>query len=55
MFANELDSTDAQIPFDYYFLKFCPLDDHSLMKNTYENLGTVLSGESNELTPYKVV
>jgi hypothetical protein len=55
MLANEMDSTESQLPFSYYFLSYCEPADHELeQENTYENLGTILSGSQSQITPYKV-
>lgn len=49
--ANELDSMKTQMNYEYYYLNFCPSKNE---KNTAENLGSVLLGESTQATSYEV-
>ena len=51
VFANELDSVETQLNFEYYYLNFCRSTDTS---HSHENLGSVILGESTQLTPYDV-
>jgi len=54
VYANELDSIKTQLPFPYYFLKYCSPTSDAPPKNTGENLGTILMGDTTQLTPYNV-
>jgi transmembrane 9 superfamily protein 2/4 len=49
LFVNNLESTLTQLPFEYYYLNFCPPE--SLIKAD-ENLAEHLAGELIENTPY---
>ena len=46
MFATELESDEAQMPFSYYYLDFCNNSKGEVYQNAKENLGSVILGES---------
>lgn len=48
---NKLSSTKTQLPYDYYFLKYCK---PSKILNNAENLGEVLRGDRIENSVYEV-
>ncbi|KAK6941375.1 Nonaspanin (TM9SF), partial [Dillenia turbinata] len=47
--VNKLSSTKTQLPYDYYFLKYCKPDK---IENSAENLGEVLRGDRIENSVY---
>lgn len=49
--VNKLSSTKTQLPYDYYFLKYCK---PSKIVNNAENLGEVLRGDRIENSVYEV-
>ena len=49
--VNKLSSTKTQLPYDYYFLKYCK---PSKIVNSAENLGEVLRGDRIENSIYTV-
>jgi transmembrane 9 superfamily protein 2/4 len=49
--VNELFSEKTQLPFEYYYLKFCVPD---YLENSEENLGAMILGEKTENSAYKV-
>lgn len=49
--VNKLSSTKTQLPYDYYFLKYCK---PQKIKNSAENLGEVLRGDRIENSIYTV-
>lgn len=49
--VNKLSSTKTQLPYDYYFLKYCT--PHKIL-NSAENLGEVLRGDRIENSVYTV-
>lgn len=49
--VNKLSSTKTQLPYDYYFLKYCK---PSNIRNSAENLGKVLPGDRIENSIYTV-
>jgi hypothetical protein len=51
MLANELDSTETLLPFEYYYLNYCPPKD---LEPKHENLGSMILGETTQTTPYEV-
>lgn len=52
IYVNKLDSSETQLPFEYYYLNFCT-PDH--IKPRSENLGQVLSGDRMESSSYQVL
>lgn len=48
--VNKLSSTKTQLPYDYYYLKYCKPDK---ILNSAENLGEVLRGDRIENSVYK--
>ena len=48
--VNHLDSSETQLPFDYYYLNFCKPE--GLSSPGSENLGQILSGHRREKSPY---
>ena len=50
IYAQRLDSVSTQLPFDYYFLPFCP----SHAKAPKANFGQVLRGENTEMVAYQI-
>ena len=48
--VNHLDSSDTQLPFDYYYLNYCKPE--GLSSDGSENLGQILSGNRREKSPY---
>lgn len=51
LLASKLDSSKTQLPFDFYYLNFCPPDNP---EHAEETLGQVLRGERTEASPYEV-
>lgn len=51
MKVNKLSSTKTQLPYDYYFLKYCK---PTKIQNVAENLGEVLRGDRIENSIYNV-
>ena len=51
MKVNKLSSTKTQLPYDYYFLKYCK---PTKIQNVAENLGEVLRGDRIENSIYTV-
>lgn len=49
--VNKLSSTKTQLPYDYYYLKFCK---PQKIMNSAENLGEVLRGDRIENSIYSV-
>lgn len=49
--VNKLSSTKTQLPYDYYFLKYCK---PKKITNSAENLGEVLRGDRIENSIYTV-
>lgn len=49
--VNKLSSTKTQLPYDYYFLKYCT---PTQIENSAENLGEVLRGDRIENSVYSV-
>lgn len=49
--VNKLSSTKTQLPYDYYYLKYCK---PSKILNSAENLGEVLRGDRIENSIYTV-
>lgn len=49
--VNKLSSTKTQLPYDYYFLKYCK---PKKIQNVAENLGEVLRGDRIENSVYTV-
>lgn len=49
--VNKLSSTKTQLPYDYYFLKYCK---PAKIVNSAENLGEVLRGDRIENSVYEV-
>lgn len=49
--VNKLSSTKTQLPYDYYFLKYCKPTE---ILNSAENLGEVLRGDRIENSVYTV-
>lgn len=49
--VNKLSSTKTQLPYDYYFLKYCK---PQKIVNSAENLGEVLRGDRIENSAYTV-
>jgi transmembrane 9 superfamily protein 2/4 len=51
LYVNKLDSSETQLPFDYYYLNYCQ---PSNLKTRSENLGQVLSGDRMETSSYEI-
>jgi len=51
LYVNKLDSSETQLPFDYYYLNFCKPNN---LEKKGENLGQILSGDRMETSPYEV-
>jgi transmembrane 9 superfamily protein 2/4 len=51
LFVDTIDSFQTQIPYDYYYLKFCK---PKHIEEQAENIGQILSGDKIENTPYKI-
>lgn len=51
--VSKLSSDVFQIPYDYYYLNFCP-PENGVMTSLDENLGQILIGEALVNTAYKV-
>lgn len=49
--VNKLSSTKTQLPYDYYYLKYCK---PPYILNSAENLGEVLRGDRIENSVYTV-
>lgn len=49
--VNKLSSTKTQLPYDYYYLKYCKPEK---IVNSAENLGEVLRGDRIENSVYTV-
>lgn len=49
--VNKLSSTKTQLPYDYYYLKYCK---PTKIDNSAENLGEVLRGDRIENSVYTV-
>lgn len=49
--VNKLSSTKTQLPYDYYYLKYCK---PKKITNNAENLGEVLRGDRIENSVYTV-
>lgn len=49
--VNKLSSTKTQLPYDYYYLRYCKPEK---ILNNAENLGEVLRGDRIENSVYKV-
>lgn len=49
--VNKLSSTKTQLPYDYYYLKYCK---PKQIENSAENLGEVLRGDRIENSVYAV-
>jgi transmembrane 9 superfamily protein 2/4 len=49
--VNKLSSTKTQLPYDYYYLKYCK---PKKIVNSAENLGEVLRGDRIENSVYTV-
>ncbi|KAI3773331.1 hypothetical protein L1987_47856 [Smallanthus sonchifolius] len=47
--VNKLSSIKTQLPYDYYYLKYCKPDQ---IRNTMENIGAVLRGDRIENSMY---
>ena len=52
LLVSKLDSSKTQLPFDYFYLNFCPAENPAHVEET---LGQVLRGERTEASPYEVV
>lgn len=48
--VNHLDSSETQLPFDYYYLNYCKPE--SASSETPDNLSQILSGSRQENSPY---
>jgi transmembrane 9 superfamily protein 2/4 len=51
IYVDKLDSSETQLPFEYYYLNYCTPDN---LKTRPENLGQVLRGDRIETSPYEV-
>ena len=51
LFVEKLDSSVTQIPYEYYYLNFCPPSDFGREK---ENIGQELVGDIIEKSPYSI-
>lgn len=51
IYVNKLDSSETQLPFNYYYLNFCTPDN---LKPRSENLGQVLRGDRMETSAYEI-
>lgn len=51
LYVSKLDSSLTQLPFDYYYLKFCKPDS---TKEYNDNIGQSLTGDLIENSPYKI-
>ena len=52
LLVDTVDSFHTQMPYDYYYLKFCK---PNKISEEDENIGQVLAGEKIESTPYKIL
>jgi len=51
LYVDKLDSSETQLPFEFYYLNYCKPDN---LKPQSENLGQILMGERIERSPYEV-
>jgi len=51
--VSKLTSEIYQVPYEYYYLNFCP-PENGIAESTDESLGQILLGEALVNTPYKV-
>ena len=51
--VSKLTSDVYQVPYEYYYLNFCP-PENGITQSMDENLGQILLGEALVNTPYKV-
>ena len=51
LYVNKLDSSETQLPFEYYYLNYC---EPNQLEQKGENLGQILKGDRIETSPYVV-